>query len=327
MMGELQMKKILVTLTRKEEEIVPKAIADFCSLNNDYEVMALFNDTEIGEAELCERIKDVDAFIFGMEHVTETVLAAAPKLKILCKFGVGLDKIDLQAAFRRQVVVTNAPGRNSNAVAELAFGLMFALARQIPQSDAEMRRRVWHAQPGTEIAQKTLGIIGMGAIGKLLTKYASAFDMKVLAYDLFKNEAAAQELGFHYAEFDEILKEADYLSLHIPGDNSTKNLIGWKQLTTMKPTAYLINTARGSVVDEDALYQALETGVIAGAAIDSFAIEPPFDSKLLTSNKLIAMPHTGACTDEANDRVIRYSLQNARDFLEGKEPLNQVKLR
>jgi D-3-phosphoglycerate dehydrogenase len=320
------MKRILVTLTKKDEKVVRRSIADFCLVNNDYEVMALFNDTEIGEAELCEKIKDVDAFIFGMEHVTEPVLAAAPKLKILCKFGVGLDKIDLQAAFRRQVVVTNAPGMNSNAVAELAFGLMLALARQIPQSDAEMRRRIWHALPGREIAQKTLGIIGMGVIGKLLAKYARAFDMKVLAYDVFKNETAALELGFQYVEFEEILKEADYLSLHIPGDNSTKNLIGWDELATMKPTAYLINTARGSVVDEDALYQALETGVIAGAAIDSFATEPPFDSKLLISNKVIAMPHTGACTDEANDRVIRYSLQNAKDFLEGKTPLNQIKL-
>lgn len=319
------MKKILVTLTKKDEKVVQRAVADFCLVNDDYEVVALFNDTQVEAAELCDKIKDVDAFIFGMEHVTEAVLDAAKKLKILCKFGVGLDKIDLQAAFRRQVAVTNCPGMNSNAVAELAFGLMFALARQIPQSDAEMRRRVWNAMPGTEIARKTLGIIGMGAIGKLLAKYVRAFDIKVLAYDLFMNEAAAQELGFQYVEFDEILKEADYLSLHIPGDNSTKNLIGWEQLTAMKPTAYLINTARGSVVDEDALFKALETGVIAGAGIDSFATEPPFDSKLLTSNKVIAMPHTGACTDEANDRVIRYSLQNAKDFLEGKTPLNQIK--
>lgn len=320
------MKKILVTLTKKEAEIVPKAIADFCSVNNDYEVVALFNDTEIGEAELCERINDVDAFIFGMEHVTEAVLEAAKNLKILCKFGVGLDKIDLQAAFRRQVAVTNCPGMNSNSVAELAFGLMIGLARQIPQSDADMRRHIWNALPGKEIAHKTLGIVGMGSIGKRLAKYARAFEMKVLAYDLFRSEAAAQEMSFEYVELSTVIKEADFLSLHIPGDASTQNLIDWEQLTAMKPTAYLINTARGRVVNEDALYQALETGVIAGAAIDSFAAEPPFASKLLTSNKLIALPHTGASTDEANDRVIRYSLQNAKSFLEGKAPLNQIKL-
>jgi D-3-phosphoglycerate dehydrogenase len=319
------MRKILVTLTKKEEEVVPKAIADFCSVNSDYEVIALFNDTEIGEAELCERIKDVDAFIFGMEHVTEAVLDAAKQLKILCKFGVGLDKIDLQAAFQRQVVVTNCPGLNSNSVAELVFGLMIGLARQIPQSDADMRRHIWNAFPGKEIAHKTLGIVGMGSIGKILAKYARAFDMKVLAYDLFQNDTAARELGFEYVEFSTVIKEADFLSLHIPGDDSTQNLIDWEQLVAMKPTAYLINTARGRVVNEEALYQALETGVIVGAAIDSFATEPPFDSKLLTSNKLIALPHTGASTDEANERVIRYSLQNAKDFLEGKEPLNQIK--
>ncbi len=319
------MKKILITLTKREEEITKQAVADFCS-SNDYEVTPLFHDTEMAEAELCERLKDADAFIFGMEHVTERVLDAARKLKILCKFGVGLDKIDLQAAFRHQVMVTNCPGMNSNAVAELAFGLMIGMARQIPQCDAEMRRHIWHAEPGKEISKKTVGIVGMGAIGKTLARYARAFDMKVLACDLYQDDAAAQELGFQYARLEEILKEADFLSLHIPGDGTTQNMIDWPQLTAMKPTAYLINTARGQVINEDALYQALETGVIAGAAIDSFATEPSYDSKLLHSNKVIALPHIGAASDEANDRIIRFSLQNAKDFLEGRAPLNQIRL-
>ena len=319
------MKKILITLTKREEAITKQAVADFC-LDGDYEVTALFNDTEIEEAKLCEIIQDADALIFGMEHITEAVLCAARKLKILCKFGVGLDKIDRQAIIRHPVMVTNCPGMNSNAVAELVIGLMIGLARQIPQCDAEMRRQIWHTMPGKEISKKTLGIVGMGAIGKTLAQYARAFDMKVLAYDLYQNEAAAEELGFQYVPLDELVNQADFLSLHIPGDGTTKNMIDWEQLVAMKPTAYLINAARGQVINEDALYLALETGIIAGAAIDSFATEPPYDSELLTCNKVIAMPHIGAATDEANDRIIRFSLQNARDFLEGKPPLHQVKL-
>jgi D-3-phosphoglycerate dehydrogenase len=319
------MKKILITLSKKDEKVVNKVINDFCQVN-DYEATAIFNDIEMGQSELCERIKDVDGYIFGLEHVTEAVFAAAVKLKVVCKQGVGTDNVDHQAAQRHQVIVTNCPGVNSNSVAELVIGLMIGLARQIPQCDADLRRHIWSPYSGKELSRKTLGIVGMGAIGKILTKYARVFEMKVLAYDLFKNEAAAQKLGFRYAELGEIIKEADFLSLHIPGDDSTKNLINWEELVTMKPTAYLINAARGGVVNEDALYRALETGIIAGAAIDSFATEPPFDSKLLTSNKVIVMPHIGAATDEATARIIRYSLQNVVNVLEGKAPLSRVEL-
>jgi D-3-phosphoglycerate dehydrogenase len=318
-------KKLLVTLTKKDERIVSSVISDFC-LANDYETTVIFNDIEMGQSELCERIKDVDGYIFGLEHITEAVLAAARKLKVVCKHGVGTDNVDHQATQRHQVMVTNCPGVNSNSVAELVIGLMIAMARQIPQCDTELRRRIWCPYSGKEIAQKTLGIVGMGAIGRILAKYTRTFEMRVLAYDLFKNEALAAELGFQYVELDEVIKEADFLSLHIPGDDSTKNLIDWEELNVMKPTAYLINAARGGVVNEEALYQALETGTIAGAAIDSFVTEPPFDSKLLTSKKVIAMPHVGASTDEATARTIRYSLQNVGNVLEGKVPLSQVKL-
>jgi D-3-phosphoglycerate dehydrogenase len=317
------MKKILVTLMKKDEEIVRPIIDDFCQ-DNGFDYNVFFSDIMMEQAELIERIKDIDGYIFGMEFITEVVLAVAKNLKIICKHGVGLDNVDYQAAQRHQVVVTNCPGLNSNSVAELVIGLMIGLSRQISRCDAEMRRYIWSSFSGKEIAQKTLGIIGMGAIGKILAKYARAFDMKVLVYDLIKNEATAQELGFQYVELDEVIKEADFLSLHIPGNDSTKNLIDWEELNTMKSTAYLINTARGGVVNEEALYQALENGLIAGAAIDSFATEPPFESKLLTSNKVIALPHIGAATDEATARIIRYSLQNVGNVLEGKTPLSQV---
>jgi D-3-phosphoglycerate dehydrogenase len=319
------MKKILITLSKKDEEIVRPIITDFCQANG-FDYKAFFSDVVMGQAELLEHIQDVDGYIFGLEPITEAVLTAARSLKVVCKHGVGTDNVDYQAAQRHQVLVANCPGMNSNSVAELVIGLMIGLARQIPQCDAGLRRRVGCLFLGKEISEKTLGIVGMGAIGKQLAKYARTFNMKVLACDLLQDEVAAEELGFQYVDWDEIIKEADFLSLHIPGGSSTKNRIDWEQLTAMKPTAYLINAARGGVVNEDALYQALENGVIAGAAIDSFVNEPPFDSKLLTSNKVIALPHIGGATDEAAARMMRYALQNVGNILEGKAPLSQVKL-
>jgi D-3-phosphoglycerate dehydrogenase len=319
------MKKILVTLTKKEEAIVRRPVTDFCRLNG-YDANLFFNEIEMEQGELIEKIKDADGYIFGLEHITDAVFSAAKKLKVVCKHGVGTDNVDYNAARQHQVIVTNCPGMNSNSVAELVIGLMIGLARRIPQCDAELRLRRCPSFSGKEIAGKTLGIIGMGAIGKILAGYATAFNMKVLAYDLFKTENLARELGYQYVELSTIIKEADFLSLHIPGNDSTKNLIDWEELNAMKPTAYLINAARGGVVNEDALYQALETGVIAGAAIDSFATEPPYDSKLLSSDKVIALPHIGAATDEATERIIRYSLHNIGNVLEGKAPLSEVKL-
>jgi D-3-phosphoglycerate dehydrogenase len=236
-----------------------------------------------------------------------------------------VDNVDKAAAARYGVTVTNCPGQNSNAVAELTLGLMIALAREIPQLDADMKRGICASRAGTEISGKTLGIVGAGAIGKMLTRYAKAFGMQVLACDVVKDENAAQAYGFEHTQLDRMLREADYVSLHVPLTEVTRGMIDRAKLRIMKKTAYIINAARGGVIVEDDLYEALMAGEIAGAAIDSFQDEPPTGSKLLTTRKVIALPHIGGATDEATFRIMTYSLKNIWNVLEGKAPLSEVK--
>jgi D-3-phosphoglycerate dehydrogenase len=236
-----------------------------------------------------------------------------------------VDNVDTAAAARHGVTVTNCPGQNSNAVAELTLGLLIALARDIPQLDADMKRGICAARSGTEISGKTLGIIGMGAIGKMLTRYAKAVGMRVLAYDVVRDERAATECGFEYTAIDRLLSQADYVSLHVPLTEATRGMIDRAKLQMMKRTACIINAARGGVVVEDDLYDALMAGEIAGAAIDSFQDEPPTGSKLLTTRKVIALPHIGGATDEATHRIMTYSLTNIWNVLQGKAPLSEVR--
>lgn len=318
------MKKILVTLTKKEEEVAERVIAAF-KAGKDVKVVSVYNAMSMDRSALLREIADADGYLFGLEDINDELLGAAPRLKVVCKHGVGVDNVDKKAAANRGVTVANCPGQNSNAVAELALGLMISMAREIPQLDADMKSGICVSLSGKEIAGKTLGIIGMGAIGKLLTGYAKAFGMKVLAYDVFRDDAAASRFGFEYAEVDRILKEADFVSLHVPLTEATRGMIDRAGLKTMKKTAYLINAARGGVVVEDDLYDALMAGELAGAAIDSFQREPPTGSKLLTTRKVIALPHIGGATEEATFRTMNYALANIWNVLEGKAPLSEVK--
>ena len=318
------MTKILVTLTKKEEVVAERVIAEF-SAGKDLRVVSVYSAMSMDRASLLKEITDTDGYLFGLESVDEELFRGARKLKVVCKHGVGVDNVDKAAAARHGVTVTNCPGQNSNAVAELTLGLMIALAREIPQLDADMKRGICASRSGTEISGKTLGIIGMGAIGKMLMRYATAFGMKVLAYDVVRDERAAKEYGFEYTEIDRILREADYVSLHVPLTDATRGMIDRAKLRMMKKTACIINAARGGVIVEDDLYDALMAGEIAGAAIDSFQNEPPTGSKLLTTSKIIALPHIGGATDEATFRTMNYSLSNIWNVLDGKAPLSEVK--
>ena len=318
------MKKILVTLTKKEEVVAERVIAEF-SAGTELWVVSVYSAMSMDRASLLTEITDTDGYLFGLESLDEELFRVAKQLKVVCKHGVGVDNVDMAAAARYGVTVTNCPGQNSNAVAELALGLLIALAREIPQLDADMKRGIYGARSGREISGKTLGIVGMGAIGKMLARYAKAFGMTVLACDIVKDARAATEYGFEYTALDRLLRDADYVSLHVPLTEATRGLIDRAKLRLMKQTACIINAARGGVLVEDDLYDALMAGEIAGAAIDSFQNEPPTGSKLLTTRKVIALPHIGAATDEAIVRTMNYSLNNLWNVLEGKAPLSEVK--
>ena len=278
------------------------------------------------EEELIERIPGVAALISGLEPVTARVLGTADQLKVIARYGVGVDNVDLAAADLKGIVVAVSKGTHHIPVAELALGLMLSIARQIPQSAAEVTQGRWERRLGTDLSGKVLGIVGLGLIGKEVCRRAKAFDMKVIATDVFQDTAFAEEWGVSFVELDELLSQADFITLHAPLLPSTQRLIGAAELARMKPTAFLINTARGALVDEEALAQALRNGGLAGAASDVFAQEPPGQHPLLELDNFIAMPHVGGYTLEALQRVDGVTAENVIRVLQGRWAVYEARL-
>ncbi len=267
---------------------------------------------KLDEAALLTLVGDIDALICGEDAVTARVIAAAPRLKVISKFGVGVDKIAIGAATARRIPVCNTPGANSESVADMAFCLLLGIARRLPYCDGEVRRGAWQPIIGCEIYGKTMGIMGLGKIGKAVARRAKGFGMKVLAFDAYPDEAFAAKEGVTLVDMATVLREADFVSLHIPSSQDNKAIIGAEQLAMMKPSAFLINTARGDIVDEDALYLALTTGRLAGAAVDVFAKEPPDSaSPLLSLDNIVVAPHVAAHTVEAINNMGIMSARNA----------------
>ncbi|MDK2915250.1 MAG: D-3-phosphoglycerate dehydrogenase / 2-oxoglutarate reductase [Thermococcaceae archaeon] len=259
------------------------------------------------EDRLVELVRDVDAIIVRSKpKVTRRVIEAAPKLKVIGRAGVGLDNIDLKAAEERGIKVVNSPGASSRSVAELAIGLLFAVARKIAFADRKMREGVWAKKQcmGIELEGKTIGVVGFGRIGYEVAKIAKALGMNVLLYDPYPNEERAKEVGGKFVPLEELLKESDVVTLHVPLLDATYHLINEERLKLMKPTAILINAARGAVVDTDALVKALQEGWIAGAGLDVFEEEPlPADHPLTKLDNVVLTPHIGASTVEAQMRA------------------------
>lgn len=258
--------------------------------------------TGLPPSELLKEVSDIDVLVVrSATKVTREVIEAAKKLKIVARAGVGLDNIDQEAAKEKGVKVLNAPESVSVAVAELTIGLMLSWCRKIPLADASMRAGRWEKSKfmGTELRGKTLGIIGTGRIGIEVAKRAKAFDMQLLGYDIVQNDQFLA-LGGKYVDLETLLKSSDFVSLHVPLNEKTRNLIGEKELRLMKKSAVLINTSRGAVVDENALVRALKEGWIAGACLDVYQKEPlPGDHPLLSLPNVILTPHLGASTEEA----------------------------
>ncbi|OOM16688.1 D-2-hydroxyacid dehydrogenase [Clostridium saccharobutylicum] len=254
---------------------------------------------------LGEKLKDFNAIVIrSATKLTADVFdaEAGGNLELAIRAGVGIDNIDIPAAQSKGVTVRNTPSASSDSVAELAIGHMFALARFIAISNYTMRNGEWNKKKyqGTEIAGKTLGIVGMGRIGQSLAKKATALGMKVVYYTI---EGKHDELNYDFVSLEEVLKTSDFISLHVPYDKAAGSLIGKKELELMKNTAYLINCARGKVVDEAALIEALDNSEIAGAGIDVFEEEPTKNEKLINHPKVSVTPHIGAATEEAQTRI------------------------
>jgi D-3-phosphoglycerate dehydrogenase len=257
--------------------------------------------------ELIAAIGEYEALVVRSEtKVTAQVFEAAKKLQVVGRAGVGVDNIDLQAATNAGVIVVNAPLGNTISAAEHAVGLMLALARHIPAASASLREGRWERKRfmGVEVRGKTLGIIGLGQVGSEVAHRARGLEMHVLGYDPFVSEERAQVLGAEMVSLEELLKRSDFISLHTTLTKDTRHLIGEAQLKLVKPTARIINTARGPLIDEEALCRAVDEGRVAGAAIDVFAQEPPpSDNVLLKNDRILVTPHLGASTAEAQERV------------------------
>ncbi len=265
-----------------------------------------------GEAEVVEEkglaaLSSFDAVVVrsGTQVRAGDIERGKPRLRVIGRAGVGLDNIDLAAAQAAGIIVVNAPQAAGTAVAEHALGLMLSLARRIPQADATMKRGAWPKREwrGSELAGKTLGLVGFGRIGRALGDRCAALGMRVTANDPLISDETIREGGAEPLPFEALLGEADYLSLHVPLTDSTQGMIGREELRRMKRGARLINTARGGLIDEGALLEALEEGRLAGAGLDVFAEEPPGPRALVLHSEVIATPHIAAQTAEAQRRA------------------------
>ncbi len=272
------------------------------------------------EDELLEIISDADGIIVGADKVTKRVIDKASKLKIIAKHGVGVDNIDVKAAAEKGILVSVAQGSNTVAVAELALALMLDLARNLQRCNLETKEGKWNRIIGVELQGKTAGIIGTGRIGKEVAKRLYHLGMKILAFDTCKDNEFAEKYGITYVDLDTLLENSDFITLHVPLMAETERIINKKNISLMKPTAYIVNTARGGLIDEEALYEALKNNKIAGAAVDTFELEPPVNSPLLSLPNLIATPHIGAYTHDSINNMSFMAAQAVADFFMGKEP-------
>jgi D-3-phosphoglycerate dehydrogenase len=290
-----------------------------------FEIVTPEQDQPLKEAEMIPLIGEVDAALVGNDAVTERVIAAAPCLKVVSKHGVGVDNVDVPAATRAGVIVTNTPGANQVAVAEMAVALIMALTRKLAYHDTVVKSGGWSRIIGTELEGKTVGLVGLGRIGKEVVLRLKGFRVKFLAYDVYQDNAFAAEHGVRFVALDELLAESDVVTLHAVLTADTQRFMGEKELARMKPGAYLVNTARGGLVDEQALYRALAENRLAGAGLDVFAEEPPTNSPLLQlGDKVLLTPHLGAQTTETVLRMGRMAAENIVQVLRGERPVGLV---
>jgi D-3-phosphoglycerate dehydrogenase len=282
------------------EELSPATVE---ALGPDFEILTCDG---ANRAELLPAIADVDAILVrSATQVDAEAIAAGKRLRVIARAGVGLDNVDVKAATQAGVMVVNAPTSNIVSAAELAVALLLASARNVVPANSALQAGQWKRSKytGVELADKVVGIVGLGRIGVLVAQRLSAFGVRLLAYDPYVQPARAAQLGIRMVSLDELLAESDFITVHLPKTKETVGLIGEAALHKVKPTVRIINAARGGIVDEEALYQAIVDGRVAGAGLDVFAKEPCTDSPLLGLESVVATPHLGASTDEAQEKA------------------------
>ncbi len=300
-------------ITRKVQLRVPKPVVLIAEELSPATLEALGPDFEVRHCDGANRTELLQALALGVDAVLirsatkmdAEAIGAAKGLKVIARAGVGLDNVEIPAATAAGVMVVNAPTSNIVSAAELAISLLLASARFISPAHAALRNGKWARSKytGAELFEKTLGIVGFGRIGQLVAHRMQAFGMDVIAYDPYLQPARAAQLGVRLVELDELLKVSDFITIHLPKTKETANLIGVEALKKVKPAVRIINAARGGVLDESALYDAIKEGRVAGAGLDVFATEPCTDSPLFTLDQVVATPHLGASTDEAQERA------------------------
>lgn len=279
----------------------------------------------LSSLELSSLLPGMDGFIAGLDVIDRPALEKADRLKVIARYGVGVDKVDLAAAKEKGIIVTNTPGANAVSVAELALGLTLALARQIPEAAHDVQQGKWPRRSGVSLEGKTVGIIGLGAIGKQFARRLSGFDCRILACDPLADTTFAADHGVLLASMDVVIAQSDFLSLHLPLLPETQGMVNDEFLARMKKGSYLINTSRGEVIDEAALLRALEGGHLHGAGLDAFSVEPPDPANpLLHLPQVIATPHLGAQTDGATSNMGWMALRDCLAVLRGEEPKYRV---
>jgi D-3-phosphoglycerate dehydrogenase len=277
--------------------------------------------TSRNEDELIDLLRGVDGVIVSSDPFSARVLEAAPQLKAICRTGVGYDAIDMKAATARGIIVCNTPGVNRHAVAEWTFVLMLSCSRKLKENQAEVRKGGWTRHEGIDLAGKTLGVVGLGTVGKEVAQRASAFEMRILASDVIRDTQFAEEHHVTFVPLEELLRESDFVSLHAFLSDKTRHLINAERLSLMKPTAFLINTARGGIVDTGALVRALTEKKIAGAALDVYEGEPlRADSPLRALENVYLSPHVGGATADARRLSGANAMENLICALKGERP-------
>ena len=314
------LRKVLVTATNYSALCVEaKGLLE----NNDCEIVENTFGRPLTFDELKSRVGDVEAVVAGVDDWNDTVFELAPRLKVISRFGVGVDNIDLEAARRRGIKITNAAGGNANAVAELTVGLIIAAMRAIPALDRTTRQGRWDRFVGDELLGRTVGLLGFGNIARKIAHKLGGFDVKIVAYDKYPNLAAAAGLGVDVLDADAVIAAADILCMMLPNLPDTRRFMNERTFGLMKDGAYFINTARGALVDEAALTQALESGKLRAAAIDVYDREPTRpDNPLFALSNVITTPHTAAETYETYHDIGLMTAEAILDVFAGRAPAN-----